>query len=62
LLNGKTGLITKWDQAKGRFQVELGMANQQSLKPENLRRHVPSFFANTVDSSYSGSTAGYTLL
>eukprot|EP00931_Biecheleriopsis_adriatica_P047737 TRINITY_DN27532_c0_g1_i1.p1 TRINITY_DN27532_c0_g1~~TRINITY_DN27532_c0_g1_i1.p1 ORF type:complete len:407 (+),score=130.09 TRINITY_DN27532_c0_g1_i1:18-1238(+) len=67
-LNGKTGLITKWDQAKGRFQVELGMANLQSLKPDNLRR-VGAANANMTQSegsgvhdSYSGSTAGYTLL
>jgi len=37
-LNGKQGLITKWDEMKGRFQVDLFMANLQSLKPENLKQ------------------------
>merc|ERR1711920_556981 len=57
-LNGKSGLITKFVEEKGRFQVELGMANLQSLKPENLRHAAaaPTF----VESTYSGSTAGYT--
>eukprot|EP00930_Biecheleria_cincta_P047492 TRINITY_DN32938_c0_g1_i1.p1 TRINITY_DN32938_c0_g1~~TRINITY_DN32938_c0_g1_i1.p1 ORF type:complete len:424 (-),score=121.43 TRINITY_DN32938_c0_g1_i1:26-1273(-) len=69
VLNGKTGLITKWDQAKARFLVDLFMGNLQSLKPDNLRR-VASNSAPTSNSepcsqfqdSYTGSTAGYTLL
>mmetsp|Transcript_59859 Transcript_59859/g.110845 ORF Transcript_59859/g.110845 Transcript_59859/m.110845 type:complete len:701 (+) Transcript_59859:146-2248(+) len=69
-LNGKTGMITKFDKEKGRFQVELGQANIQSVKPENLRRS--STFSNLGGSGgggmpppgddYQGSTAGYTLL
>mmetsp|Transcript_2593 Transcript_2593/g.6627 ORF Transcript_2593/g.6627 Transcript_2593/m.6627 type:complete len:690 (+) Transcript_2593:121-2190(+) len=65
-LNGKTGMITKFDQAKGRFQVEMGQANMQSFKPENLRRS--SKMGSGVGSvpppgdDYKGSTAGYTLL
>merc|ERR1712136_385204 len=35
-LNGKTGLITKCLSDTGRFQVELGLENVQSLKPDNL--------------------------
>eukprot|EP00913_Durusdinium_trenchii_P024935 g23403.t1 len=67
-LNGKSGLITKWDEVKGRFQVELGMANLQSLKPENLKRTAAqpqrphSEGCGEFADSYSGSTAGYTLL
>lgn len=68
-LNGKSGLITKWDETKGRFQVELGMANLQSLKPDNLKRTVASQSqrpqtdgCGEFGESYSGSTAGYTLL
>ena len=69
-LNGKSGLITKWDEAKGRFQVELGMTNLQSLKPDNLKRTVASGQTQRPQTdgcgefgeSYSGSTAGYTLL
>lgn len=59
-MNGKSGLVTKFLQEKGRYQVELGMANLQSLKPENLRHAAaPSAF---VETNYGGSTAGYTLL
>ncbi|OLQ12411.1 hypothetical protein AK812_SmicGene3655 [Symbiodinium microadriaticum] len=69
-LNGKQGLITKWDEMKGRFQVDLFMANLQSLKPENLkqviggaqRTHSPEAGGCGEFESYSGSTAGYTLL
>lgn len=69
-LNGKQGLITKWDEMKGRFQVDLFMANLQSLKPENLkqviggaqRTHSPETGGCGEFESYSGSTAGYTLL
>ncbi|CAE8721232.1 unnamed protein product, partial [Polarella glacialis] len=68
-LNGKTGLLTKWDPEKGRFQVELGMANVQSFRPENVRRAAkpntpteqPEYSAG-APTNYSGSTAGYTLL
>eukprot|EP00747_Dinoflagellata_sp_TGD_P022654 gnl/TRDRNA2_/TRDRNA2_129251_c0_seq1.p1 gnl/TRDRNA2_/TRDRNA2_129251_c0~~gnl/TRDRNA2_/TRDRNA2_129251_c0_seq1.p1 ORF type:complete len:409 (-),score=78.32 gnl/TRDRNA2_/TRDRNA2_129251_c0_seq1:47-1273(-) len=59
LLNGKIGIITKHLEEKGRFEVSLGMANTQSLKPENLRR-IPE--SKPVGSEYSGPTAGYTLL
>ena len=68
-LNGKSGLITKWDETKGRFQVELGMANLQSLKPDNLKRTLAGQSqrpqtdgCGEFGESYSGSTAGYTLL
>jgi len=66
-LNGKSGLLTKFDATKGRFQVELGMANLQSLKPENLRRVARSKTGDatgtgTVSDGYLGSSAGYTLL
>lgn len=56
-LNGKIGQITKFVEAKGRFEVELGLGSLQSLKPENLRRA-----SSSIGGDYSGSTAGYTLL
>lgn len=58
-LNGKNGVITKFEPEKGRFQVDLGQAAVQSLKPENLRPFSKS--ASVID-DYRGSTAGYTLL
>lgn len=67
-LNGKSGVITKWDEAKGRFQVELGQANLQSLKRDNLRRcSVPGSFGAAggtagAEPGYEGPSAGYTLL
>merc|ERR1712176_245693 len=36
-LNGMKGKLTKFVDEKGRWQVELGLSNVQSLKPENLR-------------------------
>eukprot|EP00933_Yihiella_yeosuensis_P006966 TRINITY_DN111823_c0_g1_i1.p1 TRINITY_DN111823_c0_g1~~TRINITY_DN111823_c0_g1_i1.p1 ORF type:complete len:264 (+),score=59.89 TRINITY_DN111823_c0_g1_i1:59-850(+) len=36
-VNGKSGLVIKYLPEKGRFQVELGLENPMSLKPENLR-------------------------
>lgn len=67
-LNGKTGLITKFVEEKGRFQVELGLATLQSLKPENLRQCSSSAqsdgdpFGCQLGSDYTGASAGYTLL
>jgi len=61
MLNGKTGTIKKFDGDKGRYQVDLGTASLHSLKPENLRHVIPSS-TTFVESGYSGSTAGYTLL
>mmetsp|Transcript_56309 Transcript_56309/g.150541 ORF Transcript_56309/g.150541 Transcript_56309/m.150541 type:complete len:303 (-) Transcript_56309:61-969(-) len=57
-LNGKTGLITKCLSDTGRFQVELGLENVQSLKSDNLM-HLASAPST---SDHVGSTAGYTLL
>ncbi|CAK0906519.1 unnamed protein product [Prorocentrum cordatum] len=63
-LNGKSGVITKWDEAKGRFQVELGQANLQSLKPDNLRRCSTSSSAGGAggaggpETGYQGPSAG----
>eukprot|EP00931_Biecheleriopsis_adriatica_P040918 TRINITY_DN23433_c0_g1_i1.p1 TRINITY_DN23433_c0_g1~~TRINITY_DN23433_c0_g1_i1.p1 ORF type:complete len:200 (+),score=33.40 TRINITY_DN23433_c0_g1_i1:112-711(+) len=37
LMNGKTGIVTKYLKDTGRFQLELGLANVMSLRPENLR-------------------------
>jgi len=59
-LNRKQGTITKFDQAKGRFMVDLGLGSMQSLKPENLRHMVTN--ATPFQTDYSGATAGYTLL
>lgn len=61
-LNGKTGMIIKFAEDKGRFQVELGLANVQSLKPENLRLCRAPASNYQFQDSYSGTTAGYTLL
>lgn len=64
-LNGKTGQITKFVEAKGRFEVELGLGSLQSLKPENLRpasRSMGGDYSGAASGDYNGATAGYTLL
>lgn len=61
-LNGKTGMIIKFAEDKGRFQVELGLANVQSLKPANLRLCKPPLANFRLQELHTGSTAGYTLL
>eukprot|EP00927_Polykrikos_kofoidii_P078314 TRINITY_DN75155_c0_g1_i1.p1 TRINITY_DN75155_c0_g1~~TRINITY_DN75155_c0_g1_i1.p1 ORF type:complete len:420 (-),score=71.36 TRINITY_DN75155_c0_g1_i1:35-1234(-) len=55
-LNGKLGVIVRFLEDKGRFEVQLGMATLQSLKPENLKHSIP------IGGIYTGATAGYTLL
>merc|ERR1712060_152577 len=65
-LNGKKGVIKRFDETKGRYLVELGQATLQSLKPDNLRRTGglesagggTSFHAD----GYTGPSAGYTML
>jgi len=60
-LNRKTGVITKFDEAKGRFLVELlGQKSVQSLKPDNLRRASTS--STGFEPCYQGPTAGYCML
>jgi len=64
-LNGKSGILTKFDQEKGRWQVELGMATIQSLKENNLRRVAAQSTAGSqpvFTENYAGPSAGYTML
>lgn len=56
-LNGMRGVLMKFIEEKGRYEVELGLGNLQSLKPDNLR---PA--SSPIGSDYTGATAGYTLL
>eukprot|EP00747_Dinoflagellata_sp_TGD_P120576 gnl/TRDRNA2_/TRDRNA2_173275_c2_seq8.p1 gnl/TRDRNA2_/TRDRNA2_173275_c2~~gnl/TRDRNA2_/TRDRNA2_173275_c2_seq8.p1 ORF type:complete len:540 (+),score=113.69 gnl/TRDRNA2_/TRDRNA2_173275_c2_seq8:109-1728(+) len=43
VLNGKTGLITKYVDESGRFEVSFGKGNVASLRRENLAKKVPSW-------------------
>jgi len=56
-MNGKKGVIVKFDNAKMRFQVELGLGGVQSLKPDNLRK-----CWSILGDPFGGSSAGYTML
>lgn len=66
------GIVKKFFEAKGRWEVDLFQATLQSLKAENLKKLVsPGDLGGSQSSSggsgltndgYTGPTAGYTML